>query len=237
MPSNDDLDRLASLSKIVEGHEDWRRYARYLELRSQGRRSESLRALDEFLSISQHWSFDDRLSFLRWIGMENALRPFDNLLVPQPLLLRLLSPTSSEWLKREPVSAFANFLYGIFVAPMDENSCPLDYLRRAVELDPTDQAARTTFINWVAGHAENAQHELPWYGYLGSAADDIEDLRDALRMVAGINHPSSRYEFTVELTDFLETAEAWETFRKTGEADFVSWCVGRGAPARILKRL
>jgi hypothetical protein len=55
-------------------------------------------------------------------------------------------------------------------------------------------------------------------------------------MVAGIDDPVLRAEFTPELTALLETAEAWEAFQALGDgADFASWCADRGGPARMLR--
>jgi hypothetical protein len=105
-----------------------------------------------------------------------------------------------------------------------------------VRLDPADQAARTTFIRRVAACTQNAQHELPWHGYLGVASEDIHDLRDALAMVEGIDDRALRAEFTPELTAMLETAEACEAFQQLGNrTDFASWCAERGGPAGKLR--
>jgi hypothetical protein len=233
MPSNDDLDRLGALARDATTHPLWQPFAIYLELRAQGRRADALRSLDEFLNVAEKWPFSDRLSLLMWLGEENALRPFDNLLIPQPLLLRVVAPTASEYLACDPESAQANFFYAIFVTLMDADANSLEYLRRAVRLDSTHQTARKTFINWVAGHAEYAQHELPWHGYLGVAADDIRDLQDALVMAAGIAHTPTREEFVIELTKLLETAMAWDKFQRTDAIDFARWCADNGTPASL----
>jgi hypothetical protein len=236
MPRNEDLDRLVILAETIAGREGWQPFAAYLDLRGRGRRAEALRALDTFLNDAESWPFVERRSLLLWLAADDAASLFDNLLIPQPLWRRVVAPTASEWLAREPDSARANYLYAIHVAGAEEGAEPLAYLRKAVRLDPADQAARTTFIRRVVACTQNAQHELPWYGYLGVASEDIRDLRDALAMVAGIDDPALRAEFTPELTALIETAEAWEAFQALGDgADFASWCVARGGPARVLR--
>lgn len=215
----------------------WRRFALYLERRAQGRRSEALTILEEFVKLAENWPFENRRSLLLWLGEKNEFRPFGSILIPQPLMLRVVVPTASEYLACDPHSSRANFLYAIFAAPLDAKANPLEYLRNAVDLDPTQQAARMTFINWVAGHVENAQHELPWHGYLGTAADDKRDLQDALAMATGIANAPFREELIEELTGLLETASAWDSFEQTGGTDFPQWCTENGIPASLVDRL
>ncbi|HSI16339.1 MAG TPA: hypothetical protein VK980_01115, partial [Sphingomonas sp.] len=196
MPRNEDLDRLVTLAETIADRERWQPFASYLALRGQGRRVEALRALDTFLDAAETWPFAERHSLLLWLAAEEAASLFANPLIPQPLWRRVVAPTAAEWLAREPDSARANYLYAIHVAGAEEGAEPLAYLRKAVRLDPADQAARTTFIRRVVACTQNAQHELPWYGYLGVAGEDIRDLRDALTMAAGIADPALRAEFT-----------------------------------------
>ncbi|MDB5676036.1 MAG: hypothetical protein JWM65_3018 [Sphingomonas bacterium] len=235
MPHNEDLDRLVSLAEAVADREAWQLFATYLALRGRGRRVEALRALDTFLNDAENWPFAERQALLLWLAAANADGGFGNLLIPQPLWQRVVAPTASAWLAREPDSARANYLYAIHVAGAEEGAEPLAYLRKAVRLDPADQTARATFIRRVAACTQNAQHELPWHGYLGVASEDIRDLRDALAMVEGIDDPASRAEFTPALTALLDTAEAWEAFQELGDGtDFASWCVDRGGPTGML---
>jgi len=236
MPRNEDLDRLVTLAETIADREAWRPFATYLALRGQGRRVEALRALDTFLNDAENWSFAERHALLLWLAADDRASLFDNLLIPQPLWRRVVAPTASEWLAREPDSARANYLYAIHVAGAEEGAEPLAYLRKAVRLDPADQAARTTFIRRIVAYTQNAQHELPWYGYLGVASEDIRDLRDALVMVEGVADPALRAAFMAALAELLDTAEAWEAFQALGDgADFASWCVARGGPARMLR--
>ncbi|HEY4254664.1 MAG TPA: hypothetical protein VGM87_25905 [Roseomonas sp.] len=246
MPRNEDFDRIAALAPVVAEHPGWQPFASYLALRAQGRRPEALRALGKFLAIAEKWSFPERQSLLLWIGEEDACAPVrylrfatlpDKLLVPHPLLLRLVVPTSSEWLAREPMSARAHFLYAVYAAHAQQDARPLDHLRTAIQLDPAAQAARARFANRIAAFVDHAQHELPRHGYLGSAAEDMRDLQEALEIVAGIDHPAMRQEFTATLTNMLDIARAWDAFKRSGDgSDFASWCTRHGGPASMLEQ-
>lgn len=237
MPSNEALDHVALLAKAAAKCPEWGGFATYLALRGQGRRPESLAALDAFLGEAERWPFAKRLTLLLWLDRESSPGRFDGLLMPQPLWRRVVAPTASEWLACEPDNARANYLYAIYVARTEEGADPLGYLREAVRLDPRDQVSRKTFINWVAGHVENAQHELPWHGYLGDATEDISDLRDALAMLDGIDHARSRESLKAELDELLDIATAWDAFRRAGAGtDFARWCGEHGGPASMLSQ-
>lgn len=235
MPSNEALDHVALLAEAAAECPEWGGFATYLALRGQGRRPESLAAMDAFLGEAEHWPFSKRLTLLLWLDRESSPGRFDGLLMPQPLWRRLAAPTASEWLACEPDNARANYLYAIYVARTEDGRDPLDYLRKAVRLDPCDQVARKVFIDRVAGSAENAQHELPWHGYLGDAAEDIRDLRDALAMIEGIDHAPSRQSLHAEVHELLDVALAWDAFQRadTGR-DFAGWCAEHGGPVSML---
>jgi hypothetical protein len=144
MPSNEDLDRLVALAETIADREAWQPFATYLALRGRGRRAEALRVLDTFLNGAENWPFAERHALLLWLAADNPASLLDNLLIPQPLWRRVVAPTASEWLAREPDNARANYLYAIHVAGAEEGAEPLAYMREAVRLDPADQAARTT---------------------------------------------------------------------------------------------
>ncbi|MEO7680848.1 MAG: hypothetical protein ABIS14_09180 [Sphingomonas sp.] len=236
MPRNEDLDRLATLAHDIAERPAWRGFAAYLDLRAKGRRVEALRALDAFLDDAARWDFAARQSLLLWLAQRRADLLIANLLIPQPLWRRVIAPTASEWLVREPESARANYLYAVYVATTEEGGVqPLDYVRTAIRLDPRDQMARTTFVRWVAGDVQNAQHELPWHGYLGVATEDVRDLQDALTIAEGIDDVALRQSVAAELTEMLDIANAWDAYqRAAGDTGFADWCAAQGAPAAML---
>lgn len=212
MPTGENLDRLEALSKVVPKRPGWQPFADYLDLRARGRRTEALRILADFLNDAELWPFADRRALLVWLDQENDFGWARNMLMPQPLMSRLMAPTASEWLANEPASARANYLYAVYAATTDEGVSPIEYLQRAIDLDPTDQQSRLKLVSWVAGGVSYSQHEVPWHGYLGSASDDILALQNAQTIVAGVADAGKRSFWEAELTKQLETAETWDTF-------------------------
>lgn len=238
MPTVENLDRLEALSKVVPNRPGWQPFAAYLDLRAKGRRAEALRILADFVKDAELWRFAERRRLLVWLDHENDFGWADNMLMPQPLLLRVIVPTASEWLADEPDSAQANCLYAVYAAPMHEGARPIEYLRRAIDLDPANQESRLKLLSWVVGGVSYSQHEVPWHGYLGSASDDISSLRHALAIAEGVDDAGHRSHWKAELSEQLEIAETWAAFEKSrAQEDFATWCAQHGAPASITSRL
>jgi hypothetical protein len=100
----------------------------------------------------------------------------DPLLLPQPLLTKLVSPTLREWVEREPSCAEAHILTALIaVLPSDSVFAHKQFhLRRAIALDPTHDEARLAFLDWLTSDAEYNQQELP-RSYLGDSKADLDD--------------------------------------------------------------
>ena len=215
------LDRLAMLADDAASVPGWGGLAAYLRLRGAGLRRDALCTLDGFVNEAVAWSFDERLALLRWI-VSRSIETSDPAL-PQPLHARVVAPTVAEWLVRDPGSSEAHLLHAIYGPRGDPTHNPMRLVRRAVELDPANQAARETFVSWAAGDVEHAQHELPW-GYLGSAEDDARNLEEALVVAAGITHKAIHDRTMRELRELLAVARAWAAFHAEGRPDaFAGW--------------
>ncbi len=209
MPYNADLDALAAIADAPDTQGVSSEFADYCRLRASGRRRDALRQLDRFIESTKEWHFDDRRAFVRWVTAPNGLAD-SQILTPQPVIARIIVPTVDEWREREPNDAEACFLKGRYDyrTASESEPGPLDWFRRAIELAPDHQGARRTFIDWVVGHVENAQHELP-LGYLGSPDEDLADVDEALRLLDGVEQPHWRVGVSAKLTHLRDTAKAW----------------------------
>ncbi|MFA6113530.1 MAG: hypothetical protein WC729_06045 [Sphingomonas sp.] len=209
MPYNADLDALAAIADAPDTKDVSSAFADYCRLRASGRRREALEQLDRFIVSTEEGHFDHRRAFVRWVTAPNGLVD-SRLLTPQPVIARIIVPTVDEWRDREPDDAEAYFLkgrYGDWTVSENEPG-PLDWFRRAIELAPDHQGARRAFIDWVVGHVENAQHELP-LGYLGSPEGDLAEVEEALRLLDGVEQPHWRVGVGAKLTHLRDTTEAW----------------------------
>ncbi len=229
--------RMYSLALVAAQSLTWHEYSAYLRLRADGRRKEALRHLAAFLTGAERWSFIERRAFVQWLDQAVSADP-GRVLIPEPLLRSLLTPTCSEWLEREPDSAKANYFYATYVPTTEDGQDTLQYLRRAFALDSADQKPRIAFIGRVIGRAENNQHELPFFPYDGSVRDDLRDLEDAVEMLRSADRSAQGEMLERRLSKLLDTARAWIAFEQAPESpDFARFCLDRGGPTAMLERL
>jgi hypothetical protein len=237
MPWMEDLDRLKGIASRASKVPAWRPFGRSLELRAQGLRPGSRKAAKAFIDDARCWELDRRAAFVRWLADEVVGLWDERLLIPHDLCVDLVAPTVRDWLSQEPQSSLATYLSGKYCRGDDADPPPLEAFRRSAALDPGFEPARRAFIDWVTAHAEQNQHELPWYGYLGDASEDVRDLVEAQAMLAGIVHPRWRDSMGPEIDALLEAARAWEEYSRSGEPDFADWCRANKGPARFLENL
>jgi len=234
MPFTQDLDRLQMMANFLLSEASWAEFQRYLDFRAKGLRKMAMEALHSFVLNVERWDFEKRKSFVSWVSNRATDFADQRLLISNESLTRVVGPTIREWLSREPGSSFAHYLSGKYCRGEDRDPLPLDAFRRSVTLDPSFQQARHAFIDWVSVHAEKNQHELPYYGYLGPADEDVCDLAEALRMLLEVEHSLWRKTKQTELTELFEAAAAWQRFKQSGDRDFVSWCEANGGPLQFV---
>jgi hypothetical protein len=209
----------------------WAGYARYCRLREQGLRRAALRSLEDFLRAAERWSFEERREFAVWISqvLEERETPYYDL-TPHPLVARLLRPALLEWCERDPGAALPHRWLGMFFsryphAKTGESS--QEHLRRAIELDPGEQAARVRLIHHELGHLELAVHHLPDY-YIGDPEEDLAFTTEVARLIEGVADARARGELRAEFAAARQLVEDWIAFHAEGGADFDGWCRVRG---------
>ncbi|MFC3307961.1 hypothetical protein [Blastomonas aquatica] len=165
----------------------------------------------------------------RWLVDRRWEAINDPLLLPQPLLTELVSPTLWEWVKLEPSSAEAHFLTAmIAVSPSDSIFAHRPFhLRRAVALDLAHDEARLALFDWLTSDAEYNQHEIPW-GYLGDPEADLAELREAKAVADRVTDPVRRVKRLAEVSRLRKIASSWLAFRQSGQSDFGEWCAEHG---------
>lgn len=229
MPSPDDLDQLTLIAREAAAQEKWRSLAAYFENRGKGLRADALAALTSFLAEAIRWPFDERLRLTRWLADRRWEALNDPLLLPQPLLTKLVSPTLREWVEREPSCAEAHFLTAMIAVPPSDAVFAYKrfHLRRAIALDPAHDEARLAFFDWLTSDAEYNQHEIPW-GYLGDPKTDLDELREAEAVADKLTDPLRREKRLTEVARLREIATSWLNFRQSGYSDFSAWCAEHG---------
>lgn len=229
-----DQSSLLVLGAEADRRPEWRTYARYLILRGQGVRSRAMRAMDGFLDEARPWSLAEQRALIDWLVVRTRPFLFDNMVVPQSMLRYFVVPALDAWLASEPACAEAFYLRAMACTGRPGEDA-LALLRAAVQCDPGHQEARRDFAHRIIACVGYNQHELPDYGYLGTAGEDVTDLKEALDMVDRLGDPSGRQAYRQELTNLLAIAEAWQAYATTDrQAGFLAWCEANGGPVRLV---
>jgi len=153
----------------------WADYAAYCTEHERGLRPQAFAILDRFISQMESASFEERRRFVSWLLHHCDLRDGSHMLAPHPLRRRVIEPTLAEWLQVEPASSEPHRWLGGY-----------EHLKRAIELDPSDEIARRRFIGGILGQVNYSTHELP-SGYLGEPNGDLAALAEAEAALAGLS--------------------------------------------------
>lgn len=218
------LDQLLVIAQEARAQTTWQGLGRFYDLRGRGLRKLSLAALTEFLGSLSDWSFEERLRLSRWIADQQVRVGDDTLLLPQPLVTELVSPTLWDWLAREPLSAEAHYLVAtIAIWPSDDASDDkMSHLKRSIALDAVHDRAREKLVQWLAGAVEYNQHHLPSF-YIGDVEEDLTDLEEAEVVAKGICEPTLRESALDDVLRLMNLATSWVAFRDNGRTDFAEW--------------
>lgn len=225
MLREDALDQLLVIAQEARAQPKWQGLARFYELRGRGLRKPSFAALTEYLVSLINWSFEERLRLTRWIADQQARIGDNTLLLPEPLVTELVSPTLWNWLAREPLSAEAHYLVAtIAIWPSDGASDDkISHLLRAIDLDPIHDRAREKLVQWLTGAVEYNQHHLPSF-YIGDVEGDLADLDKADMVANGICEPTLREWTLTDVRRLRHVATSWLVSRDGERADFAEWC-------------
>lgn len=182
---------------------EWADYAAFCTEHERGLRRQAFEILERFISQMERASFGERRRFVSWLLHRADLRDGSQMLAPHPLNKRVIEPTLAEWLQVEPASSEPHRWLGGY-----------DHLKRAVELDPTDEIAHRRFISWILGHVDYSTHELP-FGYLGEPSADLTALAEAEAVLSGLSSENDRRRVAAEIAEQRRLIEDYEHRRKT----------------------
>lgn len=207
MPQTEDLNAVRAVAQEIAGTPAWGDFAAYCDLRGQGLRKPAHAALDRFLEATRGWSFDERRAFTTWLA-ETSARVFAKaVLMPQPLLERLVRPTLEEWVDLKPSEAEPLVLLGELLGAGRVGEMPEHHYRRALRAEPDHQRARAALAEVLIGRVEFSQHHLPDF-YIGEPDGDLALLDEVDTLIGG---PS-------EIAAFLRAAaEHWRDHGRAPE--------------------
>lgn len=211
------LDQIASHAaqdeRLVE-------FAKYCRFRSQGLRRQSLGVLDAFVRKVLAWPEHEQWQFVDWLWRTQLRSPSVHQLIPHPLMTRVVLPVLHRWVSAEPNNATPYRWLGFATRDMS-------HFRNAVEIDGSDDIARTAIIEGIVGQIDYSCHHLPEF-FIGSPQEMLEIADEAARLVIGLRDAQTATRLDAELKHARQQVVDWLEFQGSGEHDFDEWCARRG---------
>src|SRR5437764_7410788 len=209
---------LAAISELIGDDLDLKHFSNYLRLRERGLRKEAFLQLEQFSAQTRHWGDEKRRQFVHWVmSMKREWSGAYDLL-PTPLWKRLIGPILDKWIQDEP-----------------ENPVPLRWrgrledLRRAIEIEPTEQIARELLVSHLLHQVDYSIHELPnGFGYLGNETEDLEKLKEVETLAVAL--PSDlRERLFSEVALLREIVEGYISYKHSASRlRFCDWMSSQG---------
>jgi hypothetical protein len=168
---------------------EWQDYADFCLEYERGLRKQAFLILERFILRMEREPFMERRRFVSWLMKAAEGQKGSHMLVPRPLMVRIVEPTLLEWTDVEPSSSEPHRWIG-----------GLEHLEKALELDPTDHIASKKLVIVLLGAVDYATHELP-YGYLGSASEDLPALSKAEALLPRLANEDDRAAYAVDIAE------------------------------------
>ncbi len=150
----------------------WSDYADFCVEYERGLRSEAFTILGRFISSMERAPFSDRRRFVSWLLWQADRRDGRDMLIPQPLQIRLVEPTLVEWTVVEPTCSEPHLWLGGY-----------EHVKRAFELEPDNQLARRKLIIVIWGRVDFEAYD---WGHLANADKDLATLREVGTLLEGL---------------------------------------------------
>ncbi len=165
----------------------WSDYADFCVDYERGLRNDAFAILERFISSMERAPFTDRRRFVSWLSWQADGRKGREMLIPQPLQIRLVEPTLVEWTAVEPNCSEPHLWLGGY-----------DHVKRAFELEPDNQLARRKLIVLIWGRVDFESYD---WGHLGNADADLATLREVEQLLKGLSNEEDRLNLAADLAE------------------------------------
>jgi tetratricopeptide (TPR) repeat protein len=117
----------------------------------------------------------------------------------------LVLPTLQKWSELEPSNSVPFRWLGLYHYNLSNRE---ELLKKALELDPTDELAAASLVNGAIGHIWGAMHNAP-YHYSGNPLEDLQNLQASKRLLAIIHDPQVYNRLSADLQEFEKKVQDW----------------------------
>lgn len=207
---------LLTVANLALLNSDWTDYANYCFDREKGLRKKAFKHLDNFLELTVSWTIEKKIDFLNFL-----LPLFDKVVdadygpFPQPLSDKLVKPTLGKWCEFEQTNSNPFRWFGTYYKSEA-------HLFKALEIEPNDDKARQTLINWWTYNIYFSIHHLP-DSYIGEPNIDIKLGEKIKRQIDLLVDIKLRIHLTNELEEDLELVRNYVEWTDSGSSSFVTW--------------
>lgn len=207
---------LLTVAKAASENSEWKDYAEYCIDREKGLRKQAFKKLAEFLKSTNNWTLDQKIDFAKFLFpfFENV-QDADYGPFTQPLSDKLIKPTLEEWCEIEIIDNRPFRWFGKYYRSEE-------HLFRAIELNPKDDLARETILNWWTYSIYYSIHHLP-EGYIGNPSEDLKLAEKIEEQISKLTDDSRKEYWTKELNEDLEIIENYVEWKNSGHTDFAKW--------------
>lgn len=170
-------------------------YVRYLNLREKGLRRNSMHELDQFILVFKQQGKTDRRWFINLIYTVGRKTNNYSLFIPGNLYTVFI-PELKAWMKEEPDNPVPYRWAG-----------DLSNLKRAVELDTSDQLSVEIFFDRLIGFIEMNQHEVQFGSkYDGDPSEDLIAIEESEKYIDCLKDLQKREKTKMALMELKRTA-------------------------------
>ena len=172
--------------------------------------------MDEFLKSTESWTEEEKIEFVTFLfPFFETIQDADYGAFPQPLSEKLVKPTLEKWCLKEMTDSRPFRWYGKYY----HNS---EYVNIALKINPQDDEARQTLLDWGTYHLYFSVHHLP-EGYIGDLKEDlalIDELRNHIVQLTDVN---MQKKWTNELEEDAELVKNYAEWKESGHLDLEKW--------------
>jgi tetratricopeptide (TPR) repeat protein len=200
---------LKLLIEELKGFETWQLLRLACEARLAGSRKAAFDYINDFIALLLQAAFPAQKAFAIWFCEKQAFL-IPNLSVTKLRLSDvshdLVLPTLQKWSELEPSNPVPFHWLGLFYNGYLPNS--EEILKKALELDPTDELVAASLVNGAISRIWGAMHNAP-YHYSGNPLEDFENLQAHKRLLAIIHDPQIYTKLNADFQELEKKVQDW----------------------------
>ncbi len=127
----------------------------------------------------------------------------------------MVKPTLIQWCDTEKLDGAPFRWYGKYYRSEE-------HLFKALEINPADELARQTILDWWTQNIYFSIHHLP-EGYIGEPLDDIKLGGKIKEQIRQLTTPELKEYWTKKLEEALDLVRNYIDWKTSGHPDFEKW--------------